>query len=356
MPATFHSPSQIAFSDQILEAAPCGILVYHANGRCLKANPAAAGMVGASVAQLLQQNFRAIDSWRKAGLDLLAEKTLATGELQQGEFNCATTFGLELWANCKFTRLCHDAQYFLVLFFEDCSAQRRAEAELQARREMLRHVINNLPAFVFVTDREHRYTLVNTAYCRYLGREAERILGATHHDFYPRETADRFCQTNGEIMTKGITIKQNEAVGSRIMLSVKSPLHNSDGEVVGLCGVVSDITEERYQEEAKRQDQRLEAVAHLAGGLAHEFNNLLSGIQLNLELIRQDLPLPVDDDPVVESENLCLRAANLVRELLAYSHRSLIRPEILDLEELTATHLDAIRIMAGGKITVNLAS
>ena len=115
--------------------------------------------------------------------------------------------------------------------------------------------------------------------------------------------------------------------GKRIWLVSIVPLV-VDGELVGVNKVVQDITSRKHFEEQLRQTQKLEAIGMLAGGVAHDFNNLLTGILGNASLEGEMLPAnpvhPVLDDLITASE----RAADLTRQLLAYSGkgRYLIEP------------------------------
>src|SRR6266545_534250 len=110
-----------------------------------------------------------------------------------------------------------------------------------------------------------------------------------------------------------------------------------DGHLVRVWGTQRDLTDQRHLEEQFRQSQKMEAVGQLAGGIAHDFNNLLTAIVGNTQLLLRDLP-PGDAKrgDVEEIRKESERAASLTRQLLAYSRRQMLQPEVLDLNVVVA--------------------
>lgn len=148
-----------------------------------------------------------------------------------------------------------------ITVFTDITERKQADALLRANRELLNNVINSAPSYIFVTDRSHRYTLVNAAYAKFLGRPAAEVIGRTHHDFYAAEKADQFVLTNEAIMGSGRMQKVEEHVRDAVVVATKFPLLDAQGAVVGVCGVVEDTTERMALERALAQSrERLEQI------------------------------------------------------------------------------------------------
>jgi PAS domain S-box-containing protein len=109
-------------------------------------------------------------------------------------------------------------------------------------------------------------------------------------------------------------------------------VRDPDGTPIELVGSWSDATEFRELETQLRHAQKMEAVGRLAGGIAHDFNNILTAISGHTELVLADLPahdpLRADMDEIRKSSD---RAASLTRQLLAFSRKQVLRPELLDL-------------------------
>jgi len=121
------------------------------------------------------------------------------------------------------------------------------------------------------------------------------------------------------------------------------------GETRPYAGVASfsDITEHRQMEARLRQAQKTEAIAHLTGGIAHQFNNILAGILLGVELVKTPGTQGENPEVLEDMESGCQRAAGLVRQLLALSQQSVMQQRSLDLGATVSEQLGALRELLG---------
>jgi nitrogen fixation negative regulator NifL len=127
---TEHSLAEtLDFNQKIISNAPVGILVFKASGQCVLANEAAARTLNATVPQLLDQNFRQLESWRNSGMLKTAEKTLAGGSPQQCESHFVSTFGREVWLVCQFSPFVRGDESHLLLLFSDITEKKKLEAQ-----------------------------------------------------------------------------------------------------------------------------------------------------------------------------------------------------------------------------------
>jgi two-component system, cell cycle sensor histidine kinase and response regulator CckA len=268
--------------------------------------------------------------------------------------------------------------YFLCQLV-DITERRRAEADRRASEERLQAIIDNSPALIMVKDLQHRYVLVNRRWEDLFGVRAEQAIGRTSEEVLPadrrpdnRDVDDRVALT-GEPYEAMAVIPERDGPEERTFLMVKFGLRDLDGEVSAVVTIATDITDRRRSAEERAelehrlaQAQRLESVGQLAGGVAHDFNNLLSVILTCVGFAMRELPAdhPVRDD-VEEIGAAADRAAALTRQLLMFSRREVVKPEVLDagsllgdLERLlnrTLSERIALRITVGPGLVPVLA-
>ncbi|MBC7236697.1 MAG: PAS domain-containing protein, partial [Chloroflexi bacterium] len=233
---------------------------------------------------------------------------------------------------------------------------------LQASEELYRLLVESAADTIHIKDRQMRYRLVNSQLARHLGLSKEQILGKTALELYPEPLARRIMADDERVLTTGEALEVEEELpwveGPRIMLTRKVPLRNVEGEVVGIVTISRDITErKRAEEERERlrtqlaQAQKMQAVGQLAGGVAHDFNNMLTVIngyaQMVLGALTPADPLYAMLEEVLKAGQ---RSADLVRQLLAFARQQMIFPRVLDLNEAVEGMLKMLRRLIGENI------
>ncbi len=118
---------------------------------------------------------------------------------------------------------------------------------------LLAAVFDASPALVYVKDRENHFTFANAALCRLFKRERDELLGRTTHDILPAAIADQHRANDERVLREASTLHVEETSeeddGTHTYLTVKYPLRSATGEVVAVCGISTDITEQRRREE-----------------------------------------------------------------------------------------------------------
>lgn len=163
--------------------------------------------------------------------------------------------------------------------------QKRQIAEKEAR---IRAIIDSAEDTIYIKDQNFKYIMVNPAMERLLDCRAEDILGKGPKDIFGEEAGEHFLQMDRRVLA-GETLTVEDHVptprGKRILSVIKTPIKNEKGEIISICGISRDITEKKRFREQLTEAKKREALATLAGGIAHEFNNKLFTITGNMDLI-----------------------------------------------------------------------
>ena len=188
-----------------------------------------------------------------------------------------------------------------------------------------------------------------------LGWAAEDVVGS-FPPTVPEDEADRHRQFREEIAA-GRTVQAHPSSrlrkdGTRIdVLVYGGPRRDAAGAVVGVVEMLADVTESRQLEQQLVQAQKIEGIGRLAGGVAHDFNNVLTAILGHADLLLYDLP--ADSPLVFHAESIReagKRGAGLTAQLLAFSRQQVLQPRIIDLNEEVRASWALLRPLVGETI------
>ncbi len=233
---------------------------------------------------------------------------------------------------------------------EDVTDAMERERRLAKSEEQYRMLVENLDDVVFALDGQGRFTFVSSAIARY-GFAAEDLIGKSfepflHAEDLPGEQAKWGHAEAGRRSTTDVRIV--DGTGKiRYVRGAARPILEGD-TLVGVQGVLTDMTSQRETEAQLRTAQKMDAVGRLAGGVAHDFNNLLMVIASYTELALDSLSpeAPARED-LEEVRKAALRATGLTRQLLTFSRKQVLRPEVIDLNALIAGMEKMLRRLLG---------
>jgi two-component system, cell cycle sensor histidine kinase and response regulator CckA len=244
----------------------------------------------------------------------------------------------------------------------DLTEHKRTERKLLERELLLHSIIENTSDAIFYKDLQGQYLLANTATLKAVGRSEEQVLGKTDAEIFPGDSAQIIRQNDLAVIESGQSLIAEEslktAYGDTFWQANKSPLFDSDGRVLGLVGISRNITElkaaQRRNEELERrflQTQKMETVGRLAGGVAHDFNNMLGVILGHSEMALAS----VKDDPLLrealeEIDKAARRSAALTNQLLAFARQQTVAPRLLDLNQAVVGMLKMLSRVIGEQI------
>ena len=252
----------------------------------------------------------------------------------------------------------------------DITPLKRQEVELSKSASAMRTMMENQPYLAWLKDREGRFLAVNSAFANACGRKTpEEVVGKTDFDVWPQALAQGYVSDDLEVMDRRAKKIVEEPIlnGEETIWfeTFKSPIVNNQGEVIGTAGSSRDISERKRAEEERRklekqvmQAQKLESLGILAGGIAHDFNNLLTSILGNADLALRELsPVAPSCEHVEDIIQASRRAADLCRQLLAYSGKGRFVIQALSLNEIVTemAHLLSVSISKKAVVKYHLS-
>jgi two-component system cell cycle sensor histidine kinase/response regulator CckA len=237
--------------------------------------------------------------------------------------------------------------------------RRRAEAELRANEASYRLLFESNPEAMWVFDAETLcFLAVNDAATRRYGYSRDEFLSMSVLDIRPAADRAQFLELwegSPQGPLEFTDLRHCKKDGTILAVEVSADSISFAGRPARLV-LVKDVTERKRFEEQLRQSQKMEAVGRLAGGVAHDFNNLLTAIQGYSDLILDDLdPEDRRRADVLGIREAAERAAGLTQQLLAFSRRQVLAPEVLDLNSLVRDAEQLLRRLISEDIEIHAA-
>ncbi|MGA2556671.1 MAG: PAS domain S-box protein [Verrucomicrobiota bacterium] len=349
-----------------LEAAANAIVITDRNGTIQSVNPAFTALTGYTAEEVLGKNPRLLKGGKQdEAFYRNLWRTISSGQVWSGQLTNRRKDGSLYEEEMTITPL-RDGDGAIARYIgikQDVTERKRAEEALRASHQIIEGIINAIPVGVFWKDKNLVYLGCNTVFARDAGfADPKDIIGKDDYQMGWRDQAEKYRGDDLQVIESGcpklmIEEPQTTPEGNTLtLLSSKIPLLNAKGEISGVLGTYMDITERKRLETHLFQSQKMETVGKLAGGVAHEFNSIMTAILGQSELMLYDLP---------EGNALCKkaaeihraaeRAAALTRQLLAYGRKQILRPDILDLNTVLAGMEDTLRHLAGDNVDLHIA-
>jgi PAS domain S-box-containing protein len=359
----------------LFETMAQGVVYQDTKGKITSANPAAERILGLSLDQMqgrtsLDPRWKAVDEDKNElhGEQHPAMVALQTGkpvvDFVQGVFNPQLNEYVWIIVN-SMPQFSKDTNEILEVYstFLDITERKRSEEALKQSEARYRELFNSIRDAILVADADRNIIDCNTAFTELFGYSLAEIKGQKSCAVY--QNLDEFRQM-GEEIRKNIhtpnflyTIhyckKNGEVFPGETNVFYLKDTYN---EITGYIGMIRDVSERKKNEAEKkrlemqlRQAQKMEAIGRLAGGVAHDFNNLLTTITGNAQLGLMELTRDHALYEILEEiKGAGDRAGNLTRQLLAFSRRQILQPEILDLNDLVLDLEKMLRRLIGEDI------
>ncbi|WP_222424079.1 transporter substrate-binding domain-containing protein [Desulfamplus magnetovallimortis] len=315
------------------------------------------------------------------GIDLLTEEDHKT--IQNRWIRLASEPGMTIQAFKKLMGIISVVISFVIIMFiiwnrmlkkrvflktedlrKEIEEHKRTEDALAKSEAHLKTLLKTIPDLIWFKDPDGIYLSCNYKFERFFGAKEEKIVGKTDYDYLSNNMAnffrkhDRIAMDAGKPSINEETITYADDGHIEHLETIKTPVYGNDGKLIGVLGIARDITDRKKSEEEMQnlhaqlfQAQKMDAVGRLAGGVAHDFNNMLSIIIGRAELARMKLN---HSDPIykdlIEIESVGKRSADLTRQLLAFARKQTIVPEVLKLNATIKSMLKMLRRLIGEDI------
>ncbi len=343
-------------------SSPVPITAINAEGYITMWNAAAEKVFGWTEAEVKGKRSPIVpDQERVVAEDIrarmLAGETMTSVEVRRQKRD-GTLVDISLSGTCVLDE--NDKVRGTIGFLIDITERKRAERSLREAEEKYRSIFENAVEGIYQTSPEGKYLSANPALARMLGFDSAEELIHTRSDGRRLDYADpekraeflALMTAHGEVHNFEYQVRHKN--GKLIWVSENAhAVRDAEGNVLYFEGTVEDTTRQRELEDQLRQMQKIEAIGRLAGGVAHDFNNILMAVSSYSELLYRKLPEQSDArryiDEIVRSTD---RGSFLTQSLLAFSRKQVLSPKVIDLNKLVTEQINMLERLLGENVSL----
>ena len=341
---------------RFVETAYEGIFAVDENLRLTFVNRRMAEMLGATIDEMTGRTWNDFLFLEDAADHLARMKQRQIGEAICHECRLRNKTGGEIWVIMSTTVSWDQVGQFAGLFgmITDITKRKRAEAQLLLQSSVLTACANS----IVITDADGRLEWVNPAFSRLTGYAVEEVIGQNPSMLRSGEHPPEFYAAMWATVRAGKTW-QGEIINRRKDGShypehmTITPVLATDGCILHYVAVKEDITQQRQMERHRREMQKMEAISHLAGGVAHEFNNIFTaiiGYATNLKASGRLTPDDLETTGKIAAS--ARRATGVTRQLLIFGRQQPMQPQRLNFNETIGHLFNILKHVLGEKIVV----
>jgi hypothetical protein len=370
--------ADVLISHNLLEAIPDAIVAVDGSGTILQVNSQTERLFGYDRGQLIGQKVEILVPARYRG-----EHEQHRGDFAQAPKVRRMGAGLDLYGRRRdgsefpveisLSPVAVERGSLILSAIRDISDRKRIEEDLRHAHEELEKrttqqlgeyrgrlasIVDSSDDAILSKDLEGTITSWNKGAEHIYGYSVAEAVGKPVSMLTPKDRPDEIPAILGKI-ARGESIEHYQTVrltkdGQHLNMSLSiSPLRDQTGKIAGASVIARDITAQKKAEEHMRQAQKMDAVGRLAGGVAHDFNNILGIITACTELLRDRINPGADQSPYfINIHKAAERGAALTRQLLAFSRKSVIKPEVLNLNDRLKDVSKLLRPLMGDDVEI----
>jgi PAS domain S-box-containing protein len=234
----------------------------------------------------------------------------------------------------------------------DITERKQAEMDLQSQKELLKGILDSIKDIIGVQLPDHTMVQYNRAGYELLGLTKDQIQGKKCYTLLGRNHPCENCAASRAYISKELeTIEKYIPELGRHFLCSSNPILDNNKNIKLVIQQLTDITEKKKIDEQLNQAQKMESVGRLAGGVAHDFNNMLGVIlgHTELALLQTDENHDLYSD-LKEIQKAAKRSADTTKQLLAFARKDIISPKQIDLNDTVESMLNMLRRLIGEDI------
>ena len=373
---------EVLFSSDLLETLPDAIVAVDRDGTIVQINSQTQALFGYTRDELIGQKIEILvpESYRRQHHHHRKDFAEAPKTRRMGanlDLSGRRRNGSEFPVEISLSPVPTEDGMFVLSAIRDISDRKRIAEELRrANEELHRRTAEQLGEY-----RSRLALIIDSSEDAIIGKDlngiitswnkgAERIYGYTPEEaigkhislLAPSDRPEEIPEILEKI-ARGESIEHSESVrvtkdGRRLDVSISvSPLRDAKGDVIGASAIARDITAQKRAERQLHQSQKMEAIGRLAGGVAHDFNNILGIIRACTEFLRDRIDTAAESSLYVENIKKAIeRGSSLTRQLLAFSRSSAIQPRVLDLNERLKDVSKLLRPLMGDDVEILVVS
>lgn len=365
--AGVNAPDRALFDDfeRLFSLSMDALAVCDGEGRFLRVSPAWTVLLGWTEEEMINNSCSGlVHPDDVTATEAARAALLRDGVLHGFENRYRARDGTYRWLSWQATYNREKGNYICAA--RDITSHREALEALRASEQRMNLVFGAVAEGVVVKDAAGRMVSCNAAAENILGLTAAQIVGSTpmhpqwrtiHEDgsHFPAHEHPSMKALETGRPVRDVVMGVYRPDGSLRWIVVNCvPLKDGAGRVQMVVSSFADVTARKALEERLRQAQKMEVVGQLAGGVAHDFNNILTSMKLNLALVRNEVTAPDGLRYVGDLDALAERAAKFTEQLLLFARRKRLQAVTLDLNGVVVRLGDLLRRLLGERIRIEV--